>query len=482
MSANPESITGTSHIDLRQRNDRLSLLSDIAGLLLLNDNPREIIDIIFKMLSAHLDLEAYFNYLVVDDGSFMQLYNYGGISDKLAKEIELLEYGHAVCGCVARDRERIVAENVQCSSDTRTDLVRSLGITAYCCHPLIAHGKLIGTLSFGTRNRMKFGDDEIALMQTVCKLVATSLERAKLISNLQSSQIALEEKVKERTSELQEKQEVLEVQAVALEAQTEELRSKNDQLLKQIAERERAEAEALEAKERAELYLDLMGHDISNMHQIAMSQLELAEEIMAESGRLVSDEKELIETPLQTLERSAMLINNVRKLQKLRMGEYSIEILDLGVLLDEVVTENSNIPGTNVIINYPTTKGHYVKANQLLSDVFANLVDNAIKHSGGSVKINIGVSKANDNGRMFSRVIVEDDGPGIPDERKEEIFNRLKRGQTMARGTGLGLYIVKTLVKSYHGHITIEDRVAGDHSKGSRFIVSLPAMENINGS
>ncbi len=140
-----------SHVELRQRNERLSLLSDIAGLLLLNDNPREILDNIFKMLSAHFGLEAYFNYLVTDDGSRLRLYEYGGISTDTAKEIEWLEYGQAVCGCVARDKERIIAQDVQCSSDPRTDLIRSLGITAYCCHPLIAHGKLLGTLSFGTR-------------------------------------------------------------------------------------------------------------------------------------------------------------------------------------------------------------------------------------------------------------------------------------------------------------------------------------------
>ena len=82
MSTNPGIINDLSNIQLRQRNERLSLLSDIAGLLLLNDNPREILDHIFKMLSSHLGLEAYFNYLVTDDGSRMRLYEYGGSPGK----------------------------------------------------------------------------------------------------------------------------------------------------------------------------------------------------------------------------------------------------------------------------------------------------------------------------------------------------------------------------------------------------------------
>jgi PAS domain S-box-containing protein len=193
-------------------------------LLLLSDDPREILDSVFKMLSAHLGLEAYFNYLVTDDGSRMRLYEYGGITADLAKEIEWLEYGQAVCGCAALDRERVLAEDIPCSPDPRTDLIRSLGITAYCCNPLIGHGRLIGTLSFGTRNRTHFSDDEIALMHTVCDLVATSLERAKLISSLKTSRTILEEKVTERTLELREKQEELEVQNQELLKSNEALR------------------------------------------------------------------------------------------------------------------------------------------------------------------------------------------------------------------------------------------------------------------
>ncbi len=268
---------------------------------------------------------------------------------------------------------------------------------------------------------------------------------------------------KQMEKALQEKQEELEIQAEELEVQNEELIYNN--------------LELKEAKMQSELYLDLMGHDISNMHHIALSQLELAHEIMAEEGKLEGKEQELIDTPLQTLERSAKLINNVRKLQKLRLGEYKPEIIDLGPLLAEVVEEYSNIPGTKVIFNYTIANGFYVTANPLLSDVFINLVDNAIKHSNGLVTINIGMSKVSRNEGTFYQVAVEDNGPGIRDDKKDKVFHRLNRGQTMARGTGLGLYIVKTLVESFHGSISVEDRVPGVYKMGSRFVVEMPAAE-----
>lgn len=248
-----------------------------------------------------------------------------------------------------------------------------------------------------------------------------------------------------------------------------------------ITARKRSEKALLEARDQAELYLDLMGHDISNMHQIALSQLELAQETMADEGRLEGGEKELIDTPIEALKRSAMLIDNVRKLQKLRAGEYKEEAMDLGILLAGVARLYSGIQEGIVTINYTPVNGCYVGANPLLKDVFTNLVDNAVKHSNGHVTINIGVGRIVDGGSVFYRVTVDDDGPGIPDEKKKEVFHRLKRGQTMARGTGLGLYIVKTLVESFHGRVTLEDRVPGDYTLGARFIVDLPVRGDEHG-
>ena len=97
------------------------------------------------------------------------------------------------------------------------------------------------------------------------------------------------------------------------------------------------------------------------------------------------------------------------------------------------------------------------------------------------VDISVKLEECQDNGKNYYKVSIEDNGPGIPDDMKDKIFNRLQRGETKARGMGLGLYLVKSLVDSYNGKVWVEDRVTGDHTKGSRFVVLLPAMEDLNG-
>ncbi len=245
----------------------------------------------------------------------------------------------------------------------------------------------------------------------------------------------------------------------------------------EITDIKKAEKSLEEAKMQAEMYLDLMGHDISNMHQIAIGQLELGQDIMNSDGRLESENKEIIDTSLETLWRSARLIDNVRKLQKIRSNGAKYQEINLDEALNGSIRQyDGSYPEKSITVDYGEGS-HIVIANELLQDVFTNLIGNAIKHSNGNtVDIQVKIEDVQDKGKKYNKVSIEDDGPGIPDDMKDKIFNRLLRGETKARGMGLGLYLVKSLVESYHGKVWVEDRVYGDHTNGSRFVVMLPVM------
>ena len=125
----------------------------------------------------------------------------------------------------------------------------------------------------------------------------------------------------------------------------------------------------------------------------------------------------------------------------------------------------------------PRSPGLMISGNPLLKEAFCNLIGNSIKYSGDKVTIDIGVEKTEKAGRQYYDVIIEDNGNGIPDDVKPKLFRRFQRGTTKAQGKGLGLYIVRSLVEKLGGSVGVENRVPGDYTKGSKFIVSLPACK-----
>ena len=128
-----------------------------------------------------------------------------------------------------------------------------------------------------------------------------------------------------------------------------------------ITGRKQTEEELKEAKTLAELYLDVIGHDFSNMYQITMGHLELAQEIMELNGRLEGADREIIDTSMDTMQRGARLIENIRNTQKLRSGEYKLERRDLCDVLGKAVGEYSRLQDRDIVISYAPVHGCYVR-------------------------------------------------------------------------------------------------------------------------
>jgi signal transduction histidine kinase len=113
-----------------------------------------------------------------------------------------------------------------------------------------------------------------------------------------------------------------------------------------------------------------------------------------------------------------------------------------------------------------------------IEQVFANLVENGIKHAPGSeIRISGAVADA---GQMVE-LWVDDDGPGIATDDLAHIFDRFYRGRSPERsdipGTGLGLAIARTIVEGHGGQIRAENRPRG----GARFVLSLPVASVTQG-
>ncbi|MDA8174353.1 MAG: PAS domain S-box protein [Nitrospiraceae bacterium] len=189
---------------IKREKEKLGLLAETARMLLSVEMPEKIIQGLAGKVMGYLNCHAFFNYLIEDGSQRIRLNAYYGIAEAAAKEIECLDFGITVCGCVARDGCRIIAEDIPNNPDKRTEMLRSMGIQAYACHPLVYHGKTIGTLSFGARDRAFFTQEEIGLMSTVTDQVATAIARKQAEDALKESNQKLKTALAEKEMLLKE--------------------------------------------------------------------------------------------------------------------------------------------------------------------------------------------------------------------------------------------------------------------------------------
>ena len=79
--------------------------------------------------------------------------------------------------------------------------------------------------------------------------------------------------------------------------------------------------------------------------------------------------------------------------------------------------------------------------------------------------------------KIYFKIEFSDNGIGVPDDRKKVIFQRGNRELKGTKGMGIGLSLVKKILEIYEGKIWVEDKIEGDYTKGSNFIVLLPEIE-----
>lgn len=154
-----------------------SLLSATAHLLLEDTDVDMLCQRVFDVIRDPLQLDVYFHYLLSEDGSHLTLASAGGnqaVREALGSTIGL---DTTICGTVARTCKPLNATHVQQSNDPITALIRSYGIRCYSCKPLLVHGRLIGTLSFGSMRRDSFRPDEIELFHLIVAQVTLATER-----------------------------------------------------------------------------------------------------------------------------------------------------------------------------------------------------------------------------------------------------------------------------------------------------------------
>ncbi len=166
---------------------RQAMLAEVAARLLAADDVRAVIDDLCTKALPILGCDLFLHYLADEASGGLVLNASGGVLDGEIERIRVLD-GAALCGCVARDGCRAMAEAIPDNPDPRTGLVARLGVRACACHPFTAGGRTLGVLSFGSTSRDRFTRDELATMQAFADLIAVALQRVATTESLRRSQ------------------------------------------------------------------------------------------------------------------------------------------------------------------------------------------------------------------------------------------------------------------------------------------------------
>ncbi|MHA1763114.1 MAG: ATP-binding protein [Promethearchaeota archaeon] len=261
-----------------------------------------------------------------------------------------------------------------------------------------------------------------------------------------------------------------------------ELKKSRDQL-KQVNEKllqvKEAETKYRKAFEHLSFYKDLVFHDINNIFNNMHLSARLHEEKI-KSTMITEEIKKFPQSIIEQVIRGMKLISNVRAILNMKIQEIPLQEVDLILLLSnalnfiEAFFQHRTI---NITTQY-SKKKYIVLANELLQDVFENLLINAIHHNQNEiVQIEIVITEITEESKKHVKMEFKDNGMGISEELKKNLFVMTPSQDIRERkAKGFGLKLVKKLMDIYNGKIIVEDRIKGKPSEGTNFILFIPAL------
>ena len=191
-----------------------------------------------------------------------------------------------------------------------------------------------------------------------------------------------------------------------------------------------------------------------------------------DAGNDPEKRREYLEISQVQLEKLEGMIEQIlsMSMESRKTFELRRETIELDPLLQKLSEQHRLSAGKPCDIHIDVEKGLVLDADRLhLSNILSNLIDNAIKYSGSSVRIDI-TAKATDEG---TEIRVWDNGIGIAPDKQKHIFDKFYRVPTGnvhdVKGYGLGLYYAKTMAEKHGGTLS----VTSTPGKGSEFILSL---------
>lgn len=231
-----------------------------------------------------------------------------------------------------------------------------------------------------------------------------------------------------------------------------------------ISTRKEYEEMLIEQRNDLETLNEVLRHDIRNDLQLIGAYAEMLEGHVDEEG------EQFLDVIQESADNAVDLTASARDLAEVLLRpNTAVETISLNCVLTEQIEKIRSTYGDVTIVNAAADAEIEVEAGDLLSSVCRNILKNAIQHTDKDApEITVSVEQTETD----VTVRFADNGPGVRDEIKEEIFGKGEKGLESA-GTGIGLYLVRTLVEGYGGNVWVED----NEPEGAVFVVELSVAD-----
>ena len=405
-----------------RRLDELAFLHEIAQLATLARDWDELMRSIVDGTTVAMGVQVCSFYLADHEKTRLTLAATNGLDRTQVGKVSL-PWGTGITGRVAATRTPIAVLDV--TKDERFSWVRGFdieGLTAMLSVPLVWHEDVVGVLNVQTRDAHRFEPAEIEFLQTIAALLAGIVEKGRLSAEVEA-----------RLAQL-----------TALDAARAELLSVVTHELRTPLSVVRVYVDLLgDAAETATTDPLAEGADVGDWHDAAIEQL----------GRL----DRLVDSILASVRGEGLTGLSRAPFDAVGAVDETVETLRLLLRPRPIRWQRPAGPVTAI--------GDEGRFRQVLEQ----LLENESKYAPSGEGVSIGVWEVGDDVQVY----VTDDGPGVPIEDWESVFEPFVRieGRGRSRGSGIGLFAARRLMHAMGGRVFLEPNGYG----GSRFVVALPA-------
>ncbi|NMM64295.1 GHKL domain-containing protein [Clostridium sp. P21] len=346
----------------------------------------------------------------------------------------------------------------------------------YTCHgglidfaaPILIEGKQIGTILGGQVLTKK--PDELTYIKIAEEM---GIDPQKLVGSLKKIKIISEERLKAAA-------ELLFIVANELsQIGYEELKLKRNSksLEKEVIKKNLQLEESNEYNNLKTQLFSTVSHELKTPINIIYSSLQLLESFHKDSSSANTDEmfSKYSKVMKQNCFRLIRLVNNLIDMNKIELGFFNLKLKNNNVvkIVEDItlsIVEYARLKNINIVFDTQIEEKIIAIDEEKVERIMLNLLSNAIKFTdrGGKIYVNIYDEDSN------ILISVKDTGTGIPHDMLEKIFDTFTQVDASLRrnveGSGIGLSIVKSLVKMHGGEVSVKSKLGF----GSEFIVKLP--------